>query len=474
MNVALVFMNDTPTVGRGAGYIAGAITAAGHTVSFFDSFYRPAHEIVSSVASGKFDVLMVSTMTMNFPLAMSLVREIKKETAVPVLVGGIHPTIEGGRVLEQNPEIDYLCVGEGESMVADFLRHFSADALYDIKNLCYRRNGKVVCNPIRPPEDLSAVPEFPWHLFNKESIGGAGKGFLYITASRGCPYNCTYCCNGIYLKYYGKRYIRFRPVDKVIAELLYLKEKYPSPLYYFGDEMILAEPEYAKSIFSEVKKRAGVPYGLMARVEFITPELTAHLKETGCRYVAMGIECGDEDFRKKQLNRFHSNEQIVRAFSLLEEAGIFRSSFNIIGYPFENDNELTKSTVRLNRLVRPDYAYFTIFYPFPGTKLYDRCVKLDLIDNARTEKTRQYYEESVLKNVFLRNRCGRITRRFNSVVPFETLFEIATSSKRGHNTGFIKFKYLLVYYLKQAAKRILGKKAISWVRSRLIAPLLPS
>jgi len=468
MNVAFVFMNDTPVVGRGAGYIAGVIAAAGYPVSFFDSYYTPVEQMVSQIVAGPADIVMISTMTMNFPLALALIREIKKSKNLPVLVGGIHPTIVGAHLLEQRPEIDYLCVGEGESMVIDFLRHFSTTALFDIQNLCYRKDGKIHCNPIRPAEDLAALPAFPWHFFRKESIGDGGRGFLYVTASRGCPFNCTYCCNGIYLKYYGKNYIRFRPIDKIIEELSYLKKVYAPRLFYFGDEMILADPEYAIKLFGEVKGKIGIPYGLMARVEYVTPELTTHLKETGCQYVAMGIECGDENFRRKYLNRSHGNEQIECAFALLKEADIFRSSFNIIGYPFDNDDTLTKTTINLNKRIKPDYAYFTILYPFPGTKLYDRCIELNLIDNERIEKTRQYYEESVLKNVFLKKKCAGITRRFNSVIPFETLFDFKTSGERPLIVSFMKMKYRCVYGFKQTLKLLLGKKIISWIRSRRI------
>jgi anaerobic magnesium-protoporphyrin IX monomethyl ester cyclase len=469
MNVAFVFMNDTPIVGRGAGYMAGVIAAAGYPVSFFDTFYTPVEQIVNQIVAGPADIIMISTMTMNFPLALALIRKIKKSRNLPVLVGGIHPTIEGARLLEQHPEIDYLCVGEGESMVIDFLRLFSSPALFDIQNLCYRKNRKVYCNPLRPAEDLSTLPAFPWHFFRKESIGDGGRGFLYVTASRGCPFNCTYCCNGIYLKYYGKNYIRFRPIDKIIEELECLKKVHSPRLFYFGDEMILADPEYAKRLFAEVKCRIGIPYGLMARVEYVTPELTEHLKRTGCQYVAMGIECGDENFRKKHLNRNHSNEQIERAFTLLKDAGIFRSSFNIIGYPFDCDDSLTKKTINLNKRVKPDYAYFTILYPFPGTKLYNRCIELNLIDNDRIEKTRQYYEESVLKNVFLKKKCARISRRFNSVIPFETLFDFKTSEEGPLLVSFKKMKYRSMYWLKHMLKLLLGKKVIARIRSRLIS-----
>ncbi len=465
MNVALVFMNDTPVIGRGAGYIAGALLAAGYPVSFFDSYYDAIGIIAAKVIDGSYDILMISAMTMNFPMALTLIHEVKKSKNMPVLVGGIHPTITGASLLDRYPEIDYLCIGEGESMVKDFLRHYATDALFDVQNLCYRKNGTTYSNQVRPPEDLSTLPEFPWHFFRKESIVGTDGGLLYVTASRGCPYNCTYCCNGIYLKYYGKKYIRFRPIDRVIEELQLLKKAYHPHLFYFGDEMILADRDNAMELFSNVKNKVDVPYGLMARVEYVTPEIAGHLKKTGCKYVAMGIECGDDHFRREHLNRFHSNEQIELAFSLLRKAGIFRASFNIIGYPFDNDDALTRETIRLNKRVKPDYAYFTIFYPFPGTKLYDRCIELDLLDKERIEKTRQYYEESVLKNVSLKKKCDRITRSNNSAIPFGDLLPIEVSGRgRGYRL-LMKLKYRCMTPIKKTAKLMLGKRGADWVRA---------
>lgn len=467
MEIAFVYMNDMEVIGRGAGYIAGAIKAAGYPLSFYDTFYTESSVVAQDIIDRESDILMISTMTMNFPKALVLIREVKKRNNnITVLLGGIHPTIMGERLLELHSEIDYLCIGEGESMIVEFLHNFSTDALFDVQNLCYRKNGKIFSNPIRPPEDLATLPAFPWHFSRRESKSTSGNSHFWVTASRGCPYNCTYCCNGIYLKLYGKNYIRFRPIEQIIEELKYLKERYSPSLFYFGDEMILSDPKYTEALFAKLKEEIAVPYGLMARVEHITSELVEHLKETGCQYVAMGVECGDEQFRRKHLNRVHSNEQIEKAFTLLKKANIFRSSFNIIGYPFDNDDELIEKTVQLNKQLKPDYAYFTIFYPFPGTRLYDRCIEMDLINKERIEKNTLYYEESVLKNVNLKMKRDRIARQFNSIFSFDFLFELVTSGKGDIYCLLLKTKYFCNYHIRQLLKQLLGKKITVWIRKQ--------
>jgi FkbM family methyltransferase len=439
MRVAFVYMNKVETVGYGAGYVAGAILQAGHELTLIDSASASTDKIAKIVIKGKYDILMISTMTMLFPEAMKLARLIKQNIKIPILLGGLHSTIIKEKILADHPEIDFLCVGEGESMAVEFLNLFKQESLYGIKNLGFRRDGIIKVNPIRPPEDLSKLPGFPWHLFPKRSVLQEN-GSIYVNAARGCPFKCTYCCNSLYLDLYGKEYLRFRPVDQVIDELKYLNNEYKPTWFYFGDEMIFSKKEQAQFLFSSIKRDMNMPYGCLLRPEYVKPEVVKLLADTGCRLVGMGIECGDEQFRRQELNRFMSNETIEEAFSLLKNAGVFVTSFNMIGYPFEYDNRLTEETVRLNRKISPDYAQFTIFYPFPGTKLHKRCVDLDLIDEDRALRSTNYYNESVLKGVTIGNKRTELAQMFNPkglVLPFRPRLRLKTLFRK-HITDKIK------------------------------------
>lgn len=456
MNIAFVYMNNEMNVGRGAGYVAGAIINAGYKLKFYDTLYSPIDTISHDIIHETFDIFMISSMTMLFPEAIKLICMVKEKKNIPVLVGGVHPTIEGRSILEQYKQIDFICIGEGESMVIDFLHSFGKDSLFAVRNLAYRRDGIVYTNPVRSTEDLSKLPPFPWELFRTESVVQEEKsGFLYVTASRGCPYNCTYCSNGIYLGHYAKSYLRFRPIAHVIEELKYLNNKYSPRLFYFGDEMILSHPENTVELFEKIKKELNVPYGFMGRVEYITPRLIEVLERTGCQYVAIGIECGNEEFRKKYLNRKMSNQQIEHAFSLIKKAGIFTTSFNMIGYPFNNDDFLTEETIKLNKKIKPNFAQVSIFYPFPGTKLYQRCINMNLIDPQKVENTEEYFSESVLKGVYLRKKWEEINLLFNHR-GFHFEFEFYRIKRE---FGLKKLIYLIEMFLrsKPSIRKIINK-----------------
>jgi len=237
MNVVLIYMNQETNVGRGAGYIAGSIIRQGHHLTFFDTLDTSLQQISSAIQQGAFDIIMISSMTMLFPKALKLINMVKKHTPIPVLVGGIHATIMGKDLLAQHEEIDYLCVGEGESMVAEFLHDFRDDKRYKVDNLAYRKDKQIIQNPIRQAEDLAALCDFPWQLFSSKSIIQERDGWLYVDATRGCPFNCSYCCNGVYLSHYGKNYLRHKPIEHVIKELHWLKKTYHPKLFYFGDEI---------------------------------------------------------------------------------------------------------------------------------------------------------------------------------------------------------------------------------------------
>ncbi|MGB2803128.1 MAG: radical SAM protein, partial [Phycisphaerae bacterium] len=413
MKVAFVYMNNERNVGRGAACVAASVLRAGHELAFFDTYFVSLRQAARRIADGGFDVLMVSSMTMLFPEALCLMRLVRRRRHVPTLLGGIHATVIGAPLLDRHPEIDYLCIGEGESMAVAFMDGLAAGDLGCVPNLVWRRDGRPCANPVGPAETLADLAPFPWHLFPRESVVLPDTGFLYASATRGCPFNCTYCANGVYLRHYGKAYLRFRPIDQVVAELAYLKRAYRPRLFYFGDEMILSDPGRAVDLFRAVRREVQEPFGCMARVEYMTPEIVREMADAGCQYVAMGVECGDEAFRRRHLRRLMSNDQIQCAFALAKDAGLFVTSFNMIGYPFPNDDELTEATVLLNEKLRPDYVQTSIFYPFPGTALHDHCVERDLIDPAKRARATDYFKESVLRGVTLHGKVKEIQARLN-------------------------------------------------------------
>ena len=401
MRLALVYFNGEKNIGRGAGYIASSILDMGYDLDFYDTFYTTTDQIIEKCGVKNYSVVMISASTLFFKDVVGFCKEIKQIRAnTIILLGGAHATIIGGRILEEYLDIDYICVGEGEGFVKEFLQQLGKTTFYDIPNLGYRSESGVVINPIRNPTDLDTLPNFRWDLFPEKSIllKYPIPNFCYVFATRGCPYSCSYCCNSFYLKLYRENFLRKRNISDLIKELKQVKNKYPVGIFYFGDEMILFDMDYVTELFQTYKREIGLPYGCMARVENIDESVIELFRDTGCKYVGMGVECGDENFRRTMLKRYMTNDQIIKAFDLVKSIpGIMTTSYNMIGYPTTNDNELTEATIELNSIIKPNIVQVSLFYPFPGTWLHDYCQTNDLIDCDIANNITDYFSQSVLK-----------------------------------------------------------------------------
>ena len=83
----------------------------------------------------------------------------------------------------------------------------------------------------------------------------------------------------------------------------------------------------------------------------------------------MGVETAAESYKEDSLNRFASIEKTIKAFSLLKEAGIKRSAYNILGLPGQTINDI-KATISLNKELDPDNITASFYSPFRGTEAY--------------------------------------------------------------------------------------------------------
>jgi len=132
----------------------------------------------------------------------------------------------------------------------------------------------------------------------------------------------------------------------------------------------------------------------MTRPETIDKEIAQILGDLGtCRHISIGIEHGNDRIRREYLNRHISNERMIDAFKLLENAGIQTTSYNMIGFPTETRKEIFE-TIELNRRINPEIALMSFFYPYKGTPLRDICINMGLI--KPNVGMVDYGEESIL------------------------------------------------------------------------------
>lgn len=349
------------------------------------------------------DLIAFSCLTNLYPWVTRMARLIKQRMNVPIIVGGIHPTILPEFVIK-NPDIDMLCIGEGEEALKELLASMQAGKVdYSIKNIWFKKDGGVIRNPLRPLiQNLDSLPFPDKDIFRKYRCFSAR---LYVMTGRGCPYQCTYCFNSYYRKLLCNgttSYIRRRSVENVIDELKLFKSKYNIKEVFFYDDIFTINDAWIKNFAKAYKDKIKLPFKILVHPQAVQEETMRLLKDAGCIYVDIGIESGCEGLRRKLLKRNMNNHDIVDTARILKKVGIKFCTLNIVGFPTETRQQMWE-TYELNDKIKPDGTIVSIFYPFPKTELADYCLENGYLAKEDYQKICNgeggYKQDNFLKNI---------------------------------------------------------------------------
>lgn len=119
-------------------------------------------------------------------------------------------------------------------------------------------------------------------------------------------------------------------------------------------------------------------------------ELLEALRRANFTLMNIGLESGSERLRNGYLQRPpYRNEDVVRFVRKARTYGIDVVFFVLMGLPTETLAEYYE-TVQVCRDAQPYDVYLSIFYPYPGTKLFEVTKELGLIPREQ----RHGYERS--------------------------------------------------------------------------------
>jgi radical SAM superfamily enzyme YgiQ (UPF0313 family) len=204
-----------------------------------------------------------------------------------------------------------------------------------------------------------------------------------ICMDRGCPYSCSFCAapfqRKLYLEYCYK-YFRIKTVERVIEEIKYQIEKHDADYIYFNSETFFARKDKYLEEFADIyAKEIGLPFWCQTRIETVTESRIKLLEEMNCNRMSIGLEHGNEEFRKKILKKHFTNKQALEAFKILEKSSIPITVNNIIGFPDET-RELAFDTIKLNRKISVDSINAFFFVPYTGTSLRQYAIDKGYLD----------------------------------------------------------------------------------------------
>ncbi len=291
------------------------------------------------------DLVGISCMTANAPRAYDLCAEFKKRGKMVVL-GGVHPTILPDEGLQF---ADCVVIGEAEGVWEKMIEDAEAGQL---KRTYHEPNpdlSKYV------PKDFSKILKN--RLFN----------LIPIMTTRGCPYNCDFCC---VTNLFGKS-IRHIPIENVVRDI---KES-GAKNFMFLDDNIIGNSKYAKELFTALKP-LNIKWVGQASVSLLVKdnELMQLAVDSGCKALFFGVESVSKEQLKTMRKAFNEIVELENALKKIKKMGILIHASMVFG--FDNDTKETfNETVEFLIRNKVSTVSFNILTPYPGTKTYDDLKK---------------------------------------------------------------------------------------------------
>ena len=404
----------------GIAALIARLRQGGHQCLFFHLLGDVAEaEYAAFLRENKPEVVAFSVTTNALPHLAPLATVARQNSNATIICGGVHPTLCPDDVIAIKG-IDAVCRGEGEEALLELCHRLQGGKdISDIPSLWVKgvEKGEIYKNPLRPLcQDLDTLPFPDRQVFpyaNSFDLKFMKRGVFM--ASRGCPYNCSYCCSPTMKQLYGgKKYIRFRSVDNLLEEVETVVRGFPQIEYnVFHDDLLPMKKDWFHDFTREYARRIGLPFEMNCHPSLMDDDIARMAKAAGCALIRFGIESGNERLRRKVLNRHVSNGRIIAAFQCCDRAGIQTLSYNMVGVPFEARKHVL-DTIKLNARVKPVVVHVSTFYPYPGTKAYEICQREGLLSHRYTDS---FYEDSVLEQKSISSQQLRSLReRFQLLV----------------------------------------------------------
>ena len=351
----------------GLAYLAASLRRGGHDVTLLDGKLAAltVEEICDHIVRDRPDLVAITCMTVEYPMAARIATQVKARYGVPIVVGGAHVNAVTTQALAECEHFDYGCVGEGEYLINELIEGLEGTRpLDEIGGLLHRRDGQPVFNGTRPyPKNYDDLPFPAWDLFK---LGNQ----VPILTHRGCPFKCNFCGHN------SGFIARFRTPANVIAEIGEIVERYRPEVIRFEDETFGLNMRRTKEILGGILERGyhrRTRFSAQTRVDRIDAEFIALMKEANFETLELGVESGNPIILKATQKSI-TLEQVEHAVALAKAARLKVWCKFILGHPHE-DIDTVRDTVDFIAKINPDLLSVAVMTPFPGTPIHEMAVR---------------------------------------------------------------------------------------------------
>ena len=399
----------------GLAYIAGALESAGHAVTVVDAvteapetylrYFRgyllglPFDQIVDRIPADTKAVGVNSIFTHEWPAVARLVEVIKRRRPdLPVILGGEHVTSMPEFCLLTS-KADYLVMGEGEETIIELIDAIDRGTPpAELLGIGYRDvdGGDIVVNARRARTfAVDDIPRPAWHLFDLDTyheykwLGGmySATKSVPMLATRGCPYQCTYCSAP---NMWEPRWIPREP-KQVVDEIEFYVERFDARNFPFQDLTAIVQRQWIIDFCNELLARDlditwQMPSG--TRSEAIDAEVADLLKQTNMISMAYAPESGSETTRK-MIKKKMKTDRLFVSMDAAVQSGLNVAAFFVIGFPHDTEEHIRENLEFMEKIAEIGItdAAVGFYMALPGTQMFD-----SLYEGGKIRLDRKYFK----------------------------------------------------------------------------------
>ena len=436
----------------GLAYIAGSLRAANFEVQMIDavgesldSRYPYSNDCYIHGLSQEKTVNKINADTeiigialgfsFEWPTCRDLMNAVRKRFPNALLIGGgEHITAVPIQSLEDSA-IDIGVLGEGEETAVEIATAVAEDSFdpKKIPGIVFRdKTGDILINERRPRrKNLDDIALPAWDLMPIENYLERGYGFgvnrgrsMPMMASRGCPYQCTFCSNP---SMWTTRWIARNP-DLLLDEMQLYQDKYGIENFDFYDLTAIVKKSWIVDFCKKIEERGmkftwQLPSG--TRSEAIDNEVAALLYKSGCRNMSYSPESGSMSVLER-IKKKISLDSVINSINASFSNNMNIKTNIIFGFPGETLKEVLETYRFIIRMAIAGAYDISIwaFSPYPGSELFNQISTVDKLkmDDAYYDSLRSYADpsKSISYSIHISDRLLKILRFFGTVLFYTT------------------------------------------------------
>ena len=438
----------------------------------------PNHVIEEEIGQEDWDLIGIGGLTTTYGRIQQIAPIIKKCSPNSIFVGGGGwSTYNPDEILQLVPELDFICIGEGEetfSELYDTINQGKND-FESVNGLCLRDGDSFkYTNPRALIADLNTVPFPAYDLLETEiyfkysalplsADSMNSKRRASVVWERGCPRGCTFCShNGMSRidlqniygsgdRREGEKLVRLSDKENdtfqlparwptpeyAINNIKLLKEKFDVDFISILDENMTSNLKWTKE-FCDLYVKEGldktVKWGTLGDAPSVAvkPEIIPIMRDSGCSYISFGFESASDKVLNEDIQKGQLRSHLQKTVDTLKNAKMTPITTFMIGNMHENIDDLMETVdfwiqngAEIDPFICTPYVGSPIFYDNKDFLLQQYDTKLKLIEEGKAsvdEKTLHKWKLTALDKFM--TECGDATKYTATVSQYFTIPEL--------------------------------------------------